>query len=323
MPHTPFADGTEPAFTKAAVIVNRRAGAGRADREWQEIHAALARSLGGFTTFETEHPGHAETLTRDALRNGYDRIVAVGGDGTYSETVNGFFADGAQVNPAASLAIVCAGTASDLARSLRLSSGMAAADRAGQRATLRADVVRARLNGIDGKDINRYLINVGHIGLGGDVARRSEKAPRVLGGQVAYFYALIGALFAHRPHTLSLTIDGDPYTAPCLDVVVANGAYDGGGMCVAPQARLDSGHMDILVVAVVSRLKALRNMHRLYTGTLHTHPDVRAWKATRLKVESDELVFVNVDGECPGMLPAEMELLPGVLPLVEGSAPPT
>jgi YegS/Rv2252/BmrU family lipid kinase len=309
-------------FSKPVVIINRRAGAGKAERQWQEIHASLARCLGGFTTLETERPGHAETLTRRALQDGFDRIVVVGGDGTYSEAVNGFFAGEALINPAASLAIVCAGTASDLARSLRLPCGTGAADRAGHKATLRADVIRVRLHAVDGTEMTRHFINVAHVGLGGEVARRSDKVPRALGGHLAYFYVLIGALFAYRPRTFTVTVDGERHSAPCMDVIVANGAYDGGGMHVAPQARLDSGHMDVLFIAAVSRLKALRSLHRLYAGTLHKHPDVTAWKAKRLRIEASEPTFVNLDGECPGMLPVEMEVLPGVLSLVEGGHQP-
>lgn len=306
-------------FTKPVVVVNRHAGGGKAKRQWQEIHAALARSLGGFVTLETERPGHAEGLVRQALQDGFDRVVVVGGDGTYSEAVNGFFLNDALINPAASLAIVCAGTASDLARTLRLSSGMAAADRAGQPATLHADVIRVRIYSAGGGSTSRHFINVAHVGLGGEVARRFYTVPRFFGGHIAYFQGLTGSLFTYRPRVVDITVDGARYSGPCMDVVVANGAYDGGGMHVAPRARLDSGCVEVLFVEGVSCFKAIRNIPCLYTGTLEKRPEVKVWSAKRLRIEATEPVYVNLDGECVGMLPIEMEVLPSMLNMVDGS----
>ncbi|MFO7775064.1 MAG: acylglycerol kinase family protein, partial [Candidatus Hydrogenedentota bacterium] len=104
-----------------AVVCNPGAGGGRVKREWDELETRLRSVAPRPTILTTRYPGHATALTREALYDGYDRIVSVGGDGTHHEVVNGFFWDGASINPEAALAPLPLGTGSDLVRTIGLS----------------------------------------------------------------------------------------------------------------------------------------------------------------------------------------------------------
>jgi len=302
---------------KTAVILNPRSAHGRAGRAWPRLEPAVRQALGLFTLLETERSGHASELARNALKQGHDRIVSVGGDGTHHEVVNGFFDDLVPVNPDATLALLPLGTGSDLARTLGLPKGLDAAPLLALTSTIGADVGRATFTLSDGTRASEYFINVSHVGAGGAVAERVNRTTKVLGGFPSFLWGVLATLLTYQNVSLRLDIDGQKLSQVCNDIVIANGRYDGGGMLVAPEARLDSGHFEVYVIGDIGRIESFTNLPKIYKGRLMDRPDkVTHFKAKRIVVEADAPVCVNLDGECPGHLPAIFEVLSAAVRLV-------
>lgn len=311
--------GKERRAGRVAVVVNPRSGNGRTGKRWPAMGASLREAVGGYTLMLTEAPGHATELVRRALREGHDRIISVGGDGTHNEVVNGFFEDDSLINPEASLAIVPAGTGSDLARTLRMPWGVDALPYVVDGMYTRTDIGRVRYTTPEGDLAVRYFINIADFGAGGEVVRRVNMTSKFFGGFLSFFWGVISTLVSYENPEIQLEIDGVELEGRINNVIVANGQYYGGGMHVAPHARLDSRAFDVYVIGDVGRAEAVINLPKLYRGRLLRKPDkVRYFRASRIVAESSQQVLLNVDGEQPGKLPITMQLLPSVLNVVTG-----
>jgi len=171
----------------------------------------------------------------------------------------------------------------------------------------------------DKGEVLGYFVNAAHIGMGGDVADRTNRTTKVFGGFVCFFWGVLATLASYRNKAMRLEIDDTIMEGKWCDVIFANGKYDGGGMFIAPDAELASGVFEVFAIGDISRPQALANMRRIYRGTLKDRPDlVRYLRARRIVATSDEEVLVNLDGEQPGRLPATFELVPSALNLAVG-----
>jgi len=293
-------------------ILNPRSGRGRASRAWAAVRAHLPGSV---EILETQAPGHAITLTRGALQRGATTVVAVGGDGTVSEVVNGFFDGDRSVAPGARLAIVPHGTGSDFCRSVNLPASvpsLAAVIASGSAVPI--DVMRVRYTGPDGSIRLRYAINVVSFGLGGAVAARVDRSSKRLGGTVTFLAATLQTVLRFSPLAVRLTLDRAPVVnATIMQVAVGNGQFHGGGMRACPEARLDDGWLDVTVVGELPLWRLVRALPQLYDGTIHAHPRVWSARVRRLEAASDETVSIEIDGEALGHLPVEIDVVPRAL----------
>lgn len=299
---------------KTAVVVNPRAAAGRAGRVWPQVERRLRRELGSWLTLQTERPGHASELVSQALKNGYDRIVSVGGDGTHHEVINGFFEGGTPINRDALLTVFPIGTGSDLGKTLGLPRDVESVPLDAAGSVINADVGRVTYVRHDGAPASCYFINVADFGAGGAVAERVNNASKGFGGFLSFFWGVLGTLMEYRAPYLEMEIDGEPVSQRSLSVIVANAEYYGGGIHVANRAKLDDGLFDVFVIGDVSVLRAMWNLRSFYTGALYDKPDlVRPYRAKRVTLRSPERVLINLDGEQPGTLPATVEVVPGAI----------
>ncbi len=302
---------------KTAVILNPRAAAGRAGRQWPEIQRALHDALGGYALFRTERSAHATELVRTALQDGYERVVSVGGDGTHHEVVNGFFHNGRPVNPDALLGILPIGTGSDLGRTLRLPRGIGAVPVLTQGKVVESDVGRVNFRGRDDRIETAHFINVADFGAGGAVAEHVNRSSKRMGGFLSFLWGTTRTLARYRAPAFELEIDGEKLEQRCLTVIVANAEYFGGGIHVAREARLDDGLLDVFVVHDLPYLTCLRHLRDFYTGQVLDKPHlVRPFKAVRIALRSPDRVLVNLDGELPGQLPATVEVVPRAIRLI-------
>lgn len=285
------------------VIVNPTAGGGRAARLVPWLRERLA-SRADARLVVTRHAGEAEEIAREARAAGADRVVAVGGDGTIQEIVNGVV-DGAA---AATVGIVPVGSGNDLARSLGLPRDPAAAWTVaigrGERAV---DLLLA--TGGDGR--RRWFGSAGGTGFDAQVAAAMAARAGWQRGQVGYLLTTLAELRRFSNRRVELTIDGERLTRQVLFVAIANGEYYGGGMRIAPGAAVDDGMFDLCVVGDVSRLTALRQLANLYRGTHVNHRQVDMHRGSSVDIEGNAATLVHLDGEPFGGLPLRVELHPG------------
>lgn len=299
------------------IVVNPAAANGRTARRWPAAAAALRSAGLDFDVAITERPGQATEIVRRALERGAGTIVAVGGDGTVNEVVNGFFADGQPINPAARLGILPYGTGRDLARTLGLPGGRSVEHLLREKEIL-IDLGLARLRDHDGRPTERYFANVADVGIGGATAARVNRSSKAFGPVVTYLWSAVLTILKSRHRRIRLQADGGAaQDLLAAMVVVANGQYFAGGMHAAPGARLDDGQFEIIVLGPAGRLDLLFNLiPRVYRGAHLTHPLVSCFAARCLRIECDEPVPLEVDGEPIGTGPVEFAVVPGALRLL-------
>lgn len=286
------------------------AGGGRARRFWDECATCCAR--GGFEleVFETRRRGDAA----DRAASAGDRlVVSVGGDGTAHEVVNGLLRRSSGGVPRFG-ALLRGGTAGDLARSLPSPSrpdqvpGWLTTDR-----WRRIDV--GRLGTSSGR---RYFINAADAGLGAEVVRRAALGPPVLGGTLNFFGAAVISLLRHRNTPVRLRLDDGPVQERRIrTIAVANGAYFGGGMWIAPAAQLDDGLFEVITIGDIGPFLGIRSLPMLYRGTHGRLAQVEFGRARRVEVDSDDPIGVEADGELAGTTPAVFEVIPGALEVID------
>lgn len=291
---------------RSRVILNPAAGrAGDA----ADVVQRLA-SLPGATLVRTEGPGHAAALARGAAREGCERLVVAGGDGTVSEAVDGLGPGFGDV----SLGIVPLGTGNDFARSVGLPlDPHSAVDALGSSRPRRVDVA-----GVDGWDAG-FLVNMAIGGFGGRVERHLTQDRKRRWGALAYVWAAARELRRVPRHRVRIRLDGEELRMDAATVVVANGPRAGGGIPVAPRARVDDGLLDVVVLLHAPLPGLLRGIVRAFRGR-HLDSAGFLWRrARRISVSSTPGMWFNADGEHVGRGSVRFELRPGVLPVL---APP-
>ena len=303
---------------KIKLVVNPVAGNRKADTKWSEIEKRLTKVLGEFATEFTKQANHATTITRHAIQQGFETIIAVGGDGTINEVVNGFFENTKQINPEASLGIISMGTGGDLIRTLGIPKTVEdAAAKIKTHKTQKCDLGLMKCQGLNGKPVTRYFINVADAGFGGTLTNLSYKSTKVFGATAAYLIALLKTLFIHETTLVKIQVD-DSFSSEQVvrSVVIANGQYFGGGMWIAPKARTDDRLFDIIILGELTRGEVLANIHKLYNGTMAEHEKVQTLQGRKVSLNSESEVLIETDGELPGKLPASFEMVPSVLNVI-------
>jgi YegS/Rv2252/BmrU family lipid kinase len=298
------------------VIVNPAARNGGVGRAWEKLAATLAGYGIDAETVHTERPGHASELARAGLQDGPRLVVAVGGDGTVNEVVNGFFDGDRAIAPEAELAIVPIGTGRDGARTYRIPGRPERALAIVASGTTRTiDLGRATYVAHGGGEESRLFLNIASCGLSGAVAERANRTSKRLGGTPSFLWATVATFARWKNIGFKVTMDDEQRELVANNTIVANGRYFGGGMHIAPDALPDDGLLDAIVFGDVGRLDLALNMHRLYRGTILRHPKASHRLARAVSVETARPLPIEIDGEQPGVTPVRFEVVPAALRL--------
>lgn len=297
------------------VIVNPASANGSTERDWPAIQNLLEFYALPYEARVTTAPGQAMALTRRALQDGFNCLIAVGGDGTINEVVNGWIGDDRPVNPEAVLGIIPRGTGCDFIRTLGIPRDTAqaiACIAAGNER--RIDLGRVRFINHAGVEEVRYYDNIADIGIGGAVVDRVNRTTKVLGGFASFLIATVATFWSYRNKPTRVVIgEGPERELVTSNVVVANCQYFGGGMCILPQAVPDDGWLDVLIMKDFSRAEAYANVLRVYNGSHLQHPKIEVFRAKRVTVTSPEPLLLDIDGEYAGRAPAEFTIVPQAL----------
>lgn len=287
---------------KTIVILNPAAGHGRGAQRWE------ARGDPSLEVLRTKAPGHASELAREAAGR-YDVVLAAGGDGTLGEVVDGYLS--APVRRAA-LATWPIGSGCDLARHIKMKATREALAHVLSQAPRRLD---AGL--VEYKQGRRYFLNIAALGLAGDVALRVQASGKPFGGTATYLLQSLAALLTARAKPMDFVVDGVKLPrAGCHLAVLANTSTFGGGMRVAPAASAEDGLLDLVTVGDLSRPQLLRRFPLIYTGGHLGTEGVAHRLAKKVEVSSPETVYLNIDGDAIGTLPAVFSVLPGAVPFL-------
>jgi len=304
---------------RIAAIANPYAAGGRAGKLWPRIQQQLLTRLGDVTVRLTDSAGHATSITRELLENGFDVIIAVGGDGTVGEVANGFLLDDQPIRTDAQLGILPIGTGSDFQRSLGIPSDLdEAVEILALGKPLAIDVGKAALVGRGGIEQQRYFVNLVSFGMGGAVAAGAKNTLTVLGGKAGFLWATFKTMATYRGRRVEIELDasGMPQSFFITNVAVGNGRYHGGGMHACPKAVLSDGFLEVTVIEYLKPFEVVRDIRLLYSDNLYRHPKIHHLRARRLVARSEEPTWVEVDGEPLGRLPLTIEVLPQRLPVL-------
>jgi YegS/Rv2252/BmrU family lipid kinase len=298
-------------------IVNPAAGKGRVRRLWPDLEPRLRDAAPGLTVEWTTAPTEATRLARAALRDGVERIVAVGGDGTLHEVVNGFFAeDGTALDTSACLVPISCGSGTDFRRALNVPTELDAVRLLESGRDAWVDLLRIEYTTAEGRRAHRYAVNITSFGLSSRVVQAVNRGGGRLPGPIRYFSAILCALVGHRPFPVELTLDGTPLAASEIHLAaVANGHTFGGGVHIAPDAQYDDGELDVVVLHDISALALLRRLPRFYQGTHLDLDGVATARGRRVtaRARTDAPIWVEADGEVLGRLPVTVEVVPEAL----------
>jgi YegS/Rv2252/BmrU family lipid kinase len=292
-------------------IVNPAAGGGRCRKI---VGPALDRLRAGglvLDVVETRALGEATTLAREGYARGYRQFLAVGGDGTSYEIVNGLFPE-ALSGERPKLGFLPLGTGNSFLRDFSDKGVDYAMESLLARRSRPCDVLRmTHKNGVI------FYINLLSVGFAADVATVRERRFSAC-GQLGYFIAIFYELIRlnRRPFPLILDGKGEPDRRPCLFLTFNNSKFTGGTMMIAPQAETDSGLIEYVRWGPISRLGLIRNLHTLYDGTHVEHPLAERHTARRIDFQLDAPVDVMVDGEVLTLQCQTLDVLPSALEVV-------
>jgi YegS/Rv2252/BmrU family lipid kinase len=237
-------------------------------------------------------------------------VVAVGGDGTLNEVVNGLVRAGTS----AELATIPLGTGMDFVRTYEIPTRFEDAVRNALEGTVRTiDVGRVSYREWNGAEGERYVANVGSVGMSAAVAQRADAMSKVLGGKATFFYALARVFFEWQNTVVSVQLDDARREARLHDVIVANGRWHGGAMLLAPEAQPDDGVFDVVLIGDVTKRDFLTTAPKIYKGTYLAHPKVELLRSRTVAVDAPEHLPIELDGEQVGTTPARFEIVPAAL----------
>ncbi|MDQ7819504.1 MAG: diacylglycerol kinase family lipid kinase [Armatimonadota bacterium] len=281
-------------------MINPFAARGRARRTWPRVRTVLQQA--GWTLEEvvTGSPQEAEARAR-AAGGAWDVVVAVGGDGTSHWVINGLL----RADSPPPLALIPEGTANDFARSLGIPLSPIAAARA---------LVGAVRRRVDVGEVNgRYYATISGVGFDAEVARRVNRWPRWIRGTAVYVAGILITLATYRPVEVTLVVDGSSRRVRLYLLAAANTNWYGGGMYMAPHARIDDGLLAVVYATDLTPLQTLRVLPSVFSGRHLLHPKVAHTTARTVQVDSATPLAIHADGEVVGTVPASFRVIPQAL----------
>jgi YegS/Rv2252/BmrU family lipid kinase len=302
---------------KIKIILNPMADMGNAWRVARDLRS-ITEQHGGVDWSGTVYPGHAIELARQAGEQGYDLVVAMGGDGTVHEVMNGLMQIPEDRRPV--LGVVPVGSGNDFGHGISASTNPSEAlyhAINGEPSTVDLGLMT------DGNGRQEYFDNTLGIGFGAIVTIRSHQLP-VLRGFLMYLTAVIQTiLLDHNPIKMQIEVDGKKMEESIIYLILCNGPREGGGFLIAPDAKIDDGLLDYAMITNVSRLKMFRIVPEVMRGTHGRFKEVTLDKCKKFTLTADRPLYIHADGEIfsgPGtdIRQVSFEILPNALKIIRG-----
>lgn len=299
-------------------IVNPAAGKGEVKKHLGEIIVRLEKAFPGIHIVMTDYRGHASEITVAAIEKGYRKLLAIGGDGTHNEVVNGIFNQTSVPTIEITYALLPYGTGNDWIRTHHIPKDLIkwlAMIKKG--ITYFQDVGKVSYYK-DGVQHKRYFANVAGLAYDAFVVRVAENKRTPIKNNLAYLFLIFKCLFQYSLKKAKVSFDGQEKEGYFYTINAGICKYSGGGMQVVPHAIPDDGYLAFTLAGKISKLGVLLNTWRFYNGSIGKHPKVitKQVKKIEVKASGKEEVLLEVDGEFLGHTPVEIELIPKALKFV-------
>ncbi len=302
------------------VIVSSRSGGGKARRDWPEIAKMLkARSI-EFSEKITDHAYHAIELAREAVLEGFRKLLVLGGDGAIHEVLNGLYSQD-EVSPSeVTLGLIPVGSGNDWSRLHKIPSDYeAAVDLIAEadKHTRVQDVARVDTL-MDGKPYCRHMMNIGGLGFDSEVCHRFDLAKeRGHASDRQYLKSLLSGFLSYKCLKFRVSVDGQEfYRGPAFSVALGIGKYCGGGMMQTPEAIPDDGLIDVTVVGKISKLQFLHKVPSLFRGDIFKNKEVIHTRGRQVDISAAPYSYMEVDGEPVGITPVHVAVIPAGVKVV-------
>lgn len=258
----------------------------------------------------TEYVGHAIALARTAATTS-NYVIAVGGDGTMNEVVNGVLQSGSKT---VVTGLLPCGTGNDFARSTGLQNSVTQLYQLIESKSIkRIDAGLLKLIGTDGNPATRYFINIADVGMGGFIAQRLSGYSRWMGAFLTFQRAIIAGFLSYKHQPIKAVADTFTYEGNILSYIIANGKFFGAGLGVAPDAELSDGKFHITLGANISLWDYLLNMGNVRRCQKVNHPQMSYHIASEITITSPQPLPIDTDGEFAGYTPLQVSVVPGAL----------
>lgn len=307
-----------------AVIVNPHSAAGRTRKNWQNTQNLFARQVESFEVYHTQYQRHATELSAQLVERNVPVIIAVGGDGTISETAAGFFNEKGRPRQAktrknrTALGIIAAGSGSDLIRTLNIPRDIEAALEVIKNDNRRdLDMGLVEYISHEGKKVKEPFINIADVGIGGEVIEILENQGKSAGGWLSYQLASLRGLIQYKHKKMVIHIDSEvTLKGEFFGVIVANGKYFGSGMKVAPGANPEDGLFDIIIMKGRDKFTIALQMAKVRNGSHINADGIEVFRGRKVIVETEDRALLDLDGEQPGLCPAEFSMVENAIPVI-------
>ncbi|MGW8314970.1 MAG: diacylglycerol/lipid kinase family protein [Bacteroidales bacterium] len=300
-------------------IVNQAAGGGKTGKDWPLISQLLEKHNIPYEAHLTNRRLHASIIARNKIKEGYSKIIVVGGDGTMNEVINGVFAQCRINTTEVMLGMISVGTGNDWARMFNIPH-----DYEGAILTIKKQRTFLQDAGLvnyvrNGKEWKRYFINIAGMGFGARVTERSNRMKdRGRSGPLLYFYNIFYSLLRYRAQIAEIVIDGMKIDRSVFSLNVGIGKYNGGGMIQVPHAIADDGLYSITLIRKIGKLNVLANIKRLYNGSITNHSRVETFMGKSVQIAGPSPLKVETDGESLGHGPLRFQIIPRSVRVISG-----
>ncbi|MGB1205902.1 MAG: diacylglycerol/lipid kinase family protein [Chitinophagales bacterium] len=294
------------------VVVNPQSGSGRGKKFWKKkAEKKLIKANIAYQAKLTTYQGHAIVLVTEAIRNGFRKIIAVGGDGTYNEVVNGIFLQQHTKTEHITLAVLAIGTGNDWIKTMNIPKNVdKAIDIIQHGVPYMQDIGLASYHK-KGKKYQRYFLNVAGIGFDAYIAQNIEASGKRF-GKFSYLTELILGMFKYKNSLIHIKNETVDTEERIFMMAVGLCQYFGDGMRIAPNAIPNDGLFDITLIKDVTKMDVVKELRYLYNGNFQ-NPKIETSRTDFISVDSKEDVYLQLDGEVLGVCPIAFEIIPSSL----------
>jgi diacylglycerol kinase (ATP) len=297
------------------VVVNPNAGNGKGKKEWNTIKSILKKHSFQYKHVFTSRKMDASKLVKKAIANGYRTVVAVGGDGTLHEIINGIMEQNSAPTNEVFVGLIPVGSGNDWGKMFGIPTDYEEAIKVLiARKCYKHDIglVSHNLNGVTMKS---YFLNVAGTGFEAKVIKKSHdrKNRRGKSNSTTYITSLLSCLLSNKNQDVTITIDGTRIEQKIFSLNIGNGIYCGGGMRQAPNAKPNDGLLDVTVIGDITPIEVIFSLKYLYNGKIYDHKKVDGYRAKKVTVESAIPMYSEADGELLGETPLEFAIAPGAI----------
>ena len=302
---------------KRIFLVNPAAASGNNKASFDQARRYFLNTTGNFEFKKSSSRTHLIHLTQKALEEGYEQIVAIGGDGTANAVANGFFSkEGQPINPEACIAVAKLGTGSDYFRTL---SGNSHKD--WKEIVLSPKKVRADLGLIragQGRAHDAYFLNMSGVGASAEVVRLKEGLPHWMPKELSYIVPTLQLVPRLKFYPAKIEADEKQYNLNLLGAFISKGKFAGGGMRFGQNVELGDGEFEVTLIGEMKALETLKNIPHLFMGSLDRVPGVIKFRAKKMRIECAKKASIEMDGELCGKTDVNYELIPQAIQVCTG-----